>query len=149
MKEKTFYNSTALSKDKTDWATPQSLYEELNKEFNFTIDLCASDWNAKHERYYTKEDDALQQDWSGEVGFCNPPYGRTISLWVKKAYEESQKGGTIILLIPARTDTRYWHDYIFGKATDIRFLKGRVKFEDENGPRQPSPFPSAVVVYTP
>lgn len=127
-----------------EWATPQYLFDELDREFNFTLDPCCTDENAKCEKYFTIEDDGLMQDWSNEIVFVNPPYGREIKHWVRKAYEESLKGATVVCLIPSRTDTTYWHDYIFGKASDIRFLKGRLKFGDS---KNSAPFPSAIVVY--
>ena len=127
-----------------EWSTPQAFFDELNKEFNFTLDPCATSENAKCNKYFTVEDDGLKQDWSNDVVFMNPPYGREIKYWVQKAYEESLKGATVVCLIPARTDTAYWHDYIFGKADDIRFLRGRLKFGDS---KNPAPFPSAIIIY--
>ena len=127
-----------------EWSTPQAFFDELNKEFNFTLDPCATSENAKCTKYFTVEDDGLKQDWSNDVVFMNPPYGREIKYWVQKAYEESLKGATVVCLIPARTDTAYWHDYIFGKADDIRFLRGRLKF---GGSKNPAPFPSAIIIY--
>ena len=127
-----------------EWSTPQDFFNELDKEFNFTLDPCSTRENAKCTKYFTVEDDGLKQDWSNDVVFMNPPYGREIKYWVQKAYEESLKGATVVCLIPSRTDTKYWHDYIFGKADDIRFLKGRLKF---GGSKNPAPFPSAVIVY--
>lgn len=127
-----------------EWATPQNLFDELDDEFNFTLDPCATDENTKCSNYFTIEDDGLSKDWSNDVVFMNPPYGREIKRWVKKAYKESLNGATVFCLIPARTDTTYWHDYIFGKADDIRFLKGRLKFGDS---KNSTPFPSAIVVY--
>ena len=127
-----------------EWSTPQDFFDELDKEFNFTLDPCATSENAKCTKYFTVEDDGLKQDWSNDVVFMNPPYGREIKYWVQKAYEESLKGATVVCLIPSRTDTKYWHDYIFGKADDIRFIKGRLKF---GGSKNPAPFPSAVIVY--
>lgn len=127
-----------------EWATPQYLFDELDKDFNFTLDPCATDENAKCDKYFTIEDNGLIQDWSNDVVFMNPPYGRNIKHWVRKAYESYLQGATVVCLIPARTDTTYWHDYIFGKATDIRFLRGRVKFGDS---KNSAPFPSAIVVY--
>ena len=127
-----------------EWSTPQAFFDELNKEFNFTLDPCATSENAKCTKYFTVEDDGLKQDWSNDVVFMNPPYGRKIKYWVQKAYEESLKGATVVCLIPARTDTAYWHDYIFGKADDIRFLRGRLKFGDS---KNPAPFPSAIIIY--
>ena len=127
-----------------EWSTPQAFFDELNKEFNFTLDPCATSENAKCNKYFTVEDDGLKQDWSKDTVFMNPPYGREIKYWVQKAYEESLKGATVVCLIPSRTDTKYWHDYIFGKADDIRFLRGRLKF---GGSKNPAPFPSAIIIY--
>lgn len=127
-----------------EWSTPQTFFDELDKKFNFTLDPCATSENAKCTKYFTIEDDGLKQDWSNDVVFMNPPYGREIKYWVQKAYEESLKGATVVCLIPARTDTTYWHDYIFGKADDIRFIKGRLKF---GGSKNPAPFPSAIIIY--
>ena len=127
-----------------EWSTPQVFFDELDKEFNFTLDPCATSENAKCTKYFTVEDDGLKQDWSKDVVFMNPPYGREIKYWVQKAYEESLKGATIVCLIPSRTDTAYWHNYIFGKADDIRFIKGRLKFGDS---KNPAPFPSAIIIY--
>lgn len=132
-----------FSSETDDWATPAAFFDRLDTEFNFTLDPCASVDNAKCGRYFTKEDDGLSQDWSGETVFMNPPYGRAISNWLRKAYEESQEGTTVVALIPSRTDTRYWHDYVM-KATEIRFVKGRLKFGDG---RNSAPFPSAVVIW--
>ena len=127
-----------------EWSTPQDFFDELDKEFNFTLDPCSTSENAKCAKYFTVEDDGLKQDWSNDVVFMNPPYGRGIKHWIKKAYEEHMKGATVVCLIPSRTDTTYWHDYIFGKASDIRFLRGRLKFGDS---KNSAPFPSAVIIY--
>lgn len=103
-------NEGLFTSDKNYWETPQSYFEELNERFNFTLDAAASNENAKLSNYYTVEDNALIKKWGGRV-FCNPPYGREIKDWVKKAYEESLTNAElVVLLIPARTDTRYWHD---------------------------------------
>ena len=140
-------NKGLMTSDKNYWETPQTFFDELNKEFNFTLDVASTDENAKTKNHFTIESDGLSKKWKGNV-FCNPPYGKEIGLWVKKAYEESlTNDGVIVLLIPARTDTRYWHDYIFGKAKDIRFLKGRLKFELNGEAKQSAPFPSAVIIY--
>lgn len=136
--------SVHFSSKSNEWTTPQYLFDELNEEFNFTLDPCATDENAKCSKYFTIEDDGLSKDWSNDVVFMNPPYGREIKKRIKKAYEESLNGATVVCLIPARTDTMYWHDFIFDKADDIRFLKGRLKFG--NG-KNSAPFPSAIVVY--
>lgn len=132
------------SSKSNEWATPQNLFDELNDDFNFTLDPCATDENAKCSKYFTLEDDGLSKDWSNDVVFMNPPYGREIKKWIKKAYEESLNGATVVCLIPARTDTTYWHDFIFKKTNDIRFLRGRLKFGNS---KNSAPFPSAIVVY--
>ena len=126
------------------WSTPQDFYDELNVEFGFTLDPCADDSNHKCNKYYTEEDDGLLQDWQGEIVFCNPPYGKAIKDWVRKAYIEGCKPNTtVVMLIPARTDTIYFHKYIYHKA-EIRFIKGRLKFGNS---KNSAPFPSMVVVY--
>ena len=123
------------------WATPQKFFDELNSEFHFTLDPCALPENAKCEKYYTPEDDGLIQNWNGETVFCNPPYGKEIGKWVKKCMET--EGGHRVMLLPARTDTRWFHEYIYGKA-EIRFIKGRLKFGDS---KNSAPFPSMVVIF--
>lgn len=127
------------SKDMT-YETPQDFYDELNKEFNFTLDPCATKETAKCKKFYTKEDDGLTQDWGKEIVFCNPPYGSEIKHWVKKCAEEDT---TVVMLIPARTDTIYFHEYIYGKAK-LRFIKGRLKFGNS---KNSAPFPSMLVIY--
>ena len=133
-----------FSSSSNEWATPQDFFDKLNEEFNFTLDPCATHKNYKCDKYYTIQDDGLKQNWSGETVFCNPPYGRAIKDWVKKCYEESKNPNTtVVMLIPSRTDTTYFHDYIYGKA-EIRFIKGRLKFGDS---KSPAPFPSMVVIF--
>ena len=127
-----------LFTSKTDeWETPQDLFDQLNNEFLFSLDPCATKKNAKCPKYFTKKDDGLSKDWSEHVVFMNPPYGREIGKWVKKISEE---GG--VALLPARTDTKWFHDYIYKKAR-IRFLKGRIKFSGKG----PAPFPSMIVIF--
>ena len=127
-----------------DWATPQKIYNELDDEFNFTLDVCASDWNAKHPNYFTKEDDALIQDWSSQRAFMNPPYGSQISKFVEKA---STSGAELVVaILPARTDTRWFWDFVLEKA-EIRFIKGRLKFERPDGPQGTAPFPSIIAIW--
>ena len=135
-----------FSSEKHDWATPQIVFNELNKEFKFTIDVCASDWNAKLKNFWNLQDNALSKDWSRHRCFMNPPYGREIKDWIKKAYQESQKGALIVALIPARTDTAYWHEYIQDKQ-EVRFVRGRIKFERPDGAKNSAPFPSAIVIF--
>ncbi len=139
-------NTAVMFSSKTDlWATPQEFYDKLNAEFQFTLDPCATSQNAKCEKYYTRKEDGLKQNWQGETVFCNPPYGRVIKDWVKKCYEESRKENTtVVMLIPARTDTSYFHDYIYNKAKEIRFIRGRLKFGNA---KNSAPFPSMVVVF--
>lgn len=128
-----------------EWATPQRLFDDLDAEFHFTLDACATDANAKCERYYTREDDGLVQDWSGEVVWCNPPYGKVIGQWMRKCSEEAKKPNTtIVALLPSRTDTRWFHDFIYNKVKEIRFIKGRLKFNDC---KQSAPFPSMIVIW--
>lgn len=128
-----------------EWATPKDFFDTLNEEFDFTLDPCASTDNAKCDKFYTKEQDGLKQDWSGERVFCNPPYGKVIGDWVRKCSEESKKPNTtVVALIPARTDTRYFHEFIYRKAREVRFVKGRLKF---GGCKNSAPFPSMVVVF--
>lgn len=134
-------NLDLMFSSKTDlWATPQYLFDELNEEFNFTLDPCATADNAKCKKYYTIEDDGLSKDWSNDIVFMNPPYGREIKKWMKKAYESNT---TVVCLVFARTDTKWFHDYVYGKA-EIRFIKGRVKFGDG---KNSAPFPSMIAIY--
>lgn len=141
-------NKALLSSKKMDWCTPQDFFDRLNEEFSFVLDAAATDKSAKCSLYYTPETDGLSQSWDrGGAVFCNPPYGHEIGKWVQKAYEEAESGVVIVLLIPARTDTRYFHDYIYGKA-EIRFVRGRLHFTDEDGNESDwAPFPSMIVVY--
>jgi site-specific DNA-methyltransferase (adenine-specific) len=126
------------------WSTPQDFYDRLDREFNFTLDPCASDEDAKCAKYYTVEDDGLKQSWQGETVFMNPPYGRDIKKWIKKAFTEAKKPNTVVVcLVPSRTDTRYWHDYVM-KSSEVRLIKGRLKFGDS---KNAAPFPSAVVIF--
>ena len=136
--------ATMFSSASVEWATPQDFYDVLNKEFHFGLDAAATDENRKCESWYTKKSDALNESWSGFGNvWCNPPYGRGIGAWVEKAYHESVQGVTVVMLLPARTDTKWWHAYIDGKA-EFRFVKGRLKF---GGCKNSAPFPSVVVVF--
>jgi len=135
-------NNGLMSSDRGDWETPQDFFDALDAEFGFTLDAAASSHNAKCARYWTEEDDALVQRWKGIV-WCNPPYGRVVSDFVKKGFEEAQKGATVVMLLPARTDTRWWHDWVM-KAAEIRLVRGRLRFV---GAKSSAPFPSAVAVF--
>ena len=139
-------NIQACLSSKTDnWATPQDFFDNLNEEFHFTLDPCANEENHKCDLFYTKEQDGLTKDWGGHVVFCNPPYGRVdTGLWVKKCAKEASHCKAVVMLIPARTDTKWFHQYIYGKAKEIRFVKGRLKF---GGSKDAAPFPSMVVVF--
>ncbi len=123
------------------WATPQEFFDGLNQEFAFTLDVCATKENAKCARYFTREQDGLAQEWGG-VCWMNPPYGREIGKWMRKAHESGQAGATVVCLVPARTDTAWWHDYAVKGV--VRFVRGRLKF---GGASNSAPFPSAVVVF--
>lgn len=133
------------------WCTPRDFFEKVNGEFHFTLDPCCTEKSALCKKYYTPMEDGLAQTWDNESVFVNPPYGREIGKWVKKASEAV--GGVVVMLIPARTDTRYFHDYICGKA-EIRFIKGRLKFldmdfvgEEKDRKLSPAPFPSMLVIF--
>lgn len=138
----------ALISSKTcNWATPQDYFDKINAEFNFDLDVCASEENAKCKRYFTKEQDGLAQNWTGTV-WCNPPYGRQMKHWIKKAYDSSLVGATVVMLIPARVDTQYFQDLCLstpnGIKPEIRFIRGRLKF---GGHKCGAPFPSCLVIY--
>lgn len=130
-----------------EWPTPAAFFAALHEEFGFTLDPCATAENAKCPDYYTKEDDGLTKPWDGVV-FVNPPYGRGINLWVERAWHESRRGSTVVMLIPARTDTAYWHDYAM-RSSEIRFIRGRLDFFGARSKGHNAPFPSAVVVFRP
>lgn len=133
-------NKEVMFSSKTDmWETPQCFFDALNAEFGFTCDVCALPENAKCEKYFTPDQDGLLQEWTG-VCWCNPPYGRQIGKWVQKA---AQSKCTVVMLLPARTDTRWYHEWIHNKA-EVRFLRGRLKF---GGCQNSAPFPSMVVVF--
>ncbi len=120
-------NGTRLGKNKfQDWATPQPLFDVLNAEYKFTVDVCASAWNAKLPRFYTRADDALSKDWSGERWWCNPPY-KEIKKWLAYGWEMADRGGFGVYLVPMSTDTEWYHDY--GYFMEQHIFKGRISFE--------------------
>ena len=135
--------------DSTEWETPESLMVQLRKEFTFTLDVCATIENTKAHSYYTKEINGLKQEWYvyARNGACwmNPPYGREVGQWVEKAYNESLKGAMVVCLLPARTDTKWFHEWVLGKA-EIRFIRGRLKF---GLAKNSAPFPSMLAIYQP
>jgi phage N-6-adenine-methyltransferase len=139
-------SSTLYSSRTDEWPTPRSFFNELNAEFKFTLDPCASKTNTTCATFFTKNEDGLMQDWKNHRVFCNPPYGKTMREWAKKCYEASQGGALVVLLAHARTDTRWFHDWVYDKAHEIRFVRGRLKFGDG---RQSAPFPSMIAVFLP
>ena len=121
-----------FSSKSNEWGTPQSFFDKLNKQHNFTLDPCATKDNAKCKKFYTVKDDGLSKSWVGETVFLNPTYGKQLKHWRRKAYEESRNANTtVVLLCPSRTDTQYFHNYMM-KASELRFVKGRLKFESGN-----------------
>lgn len=134
-----------FSTGRDDWETPQDLFNALDAEFHFTLDSCATIENAKCDYFFTEAEDGLTQSWAGETVWCNPPYSSgKQNEWVKKCYEESRvPGTTVVLLIPARTDTARFHDYIYGKA-EVRFIRGRLRFV---GADHNAPFPSMLCIF--
>lgn len=132
--------------NKDDWETPQDLYDDLNWEFHFTLDAAASPENAKCEKYFTKKDDALKQEWGNNVIWCNPPYGRQIGKFVEKAFYTLLRfpRSIVVMLLPARTDTKWFHEYIYKNKAEIRFLKGRLHFSNS---KNAAPFPSMIVIF--
>jgi phage N-6-adenine-methyltransferase len=137
-------NTDLMFSSKTDmWATPQDFFDKLNSVFKFETDVCAIKENAKCARYFSPDDDALKQEWTGTC-WMNPPYGRGIGEWIEKAYTSAKKNGaTIVCLIPARVDTKWWHSYC--AKGEVHFVKGRLKF---GGSKDSAPFPNAVVVFS-
>ena len=132
-----------FSRKSDEWFTPQSVFDELDAEFHFNLDPCATDENHKCEKYFTKEQDGLKQNWGGYRVFCNPPYSE-IGAWTEKCFREGRKDNTlVVMLIPSRTDTRYFHNFIY-QRTEIRFVKGRIQFGDSG---DNAPFPSMIVIF--
>jgi phage N-6-adenine-methyltransferase len=137
---------THYSQKHYDWETPPEVFDPLDREFGFTMDVCATQDNAKCPMFHSPAQDGLRMPWYG-VCWMNPPYGRAISAWIRKAYESSLAGATVVCLVPARTDTAWWHDYAV--KGEVRFLRGRVKFKHPtmNGKRTNAPFPCAIVIF--
>lgn len=136
-------NTGVMFSSATDlWSTPQEYFDSVSKEFSFTLDVCALPENTKCQKFFSPEDDGLLQQWQG-VCWMNPPYGRVIGKWVKKAYESAKTGAVVVGLLPARTDTKWFHDYIYGRA-EVRFIRGRLKF---GGCANSAPFPNMLVIW--
>lgn len=128
-----------------EWSTPQEFFDRINATHKFNVDVCATAENAKCARFFTKEQDGLKQTWGGLRCWMNPPYGREIGRWVAKAFSESlHEGTTVVALLPARTDTAWWHTYIEDVAL-VDFIRGRLKF---GGHKNAAPFPSALVTWS-
>lgn len=160
---------SAFSASTSEWATPQDFFDKLNAEFGFTLDAASTHENAKCAKHYTTEDDGLKQSWTGETVWLNPPYtsgprcAKVIRAWVEKAYMESQRGALVVCLVPARTDSVWWHEYAI--KGEIRFVRGRLKFQaagsksirpvtpsvadGRHAPNNCAPFASAVVIFRP
>ncbi len=136
--------SVHFSSKTCEWCTPQSFFDALDKEFRFTLDPCCTHKNAKCKKHYTEKENGLIQSWADERVFMNPPYGRDIKHWMRKAYEESKKGALVVCLVAARTDTAWWHDY--AAKGEVRFYRGRLRFGDA---ANAASFPSALVVFRP
>lgn len=138
-------NTAVMFSHKSDeYTTPQDFYDKLDAEFAFTLDPCATDDNHKCEQWFTKDDDGLRRSWSGESVFVNPPYSQAAA-WVEKCYEEARAGAQVVALLPARTDTAWFHTCVLGGEAEIRFVRGRLKFGP--GVNNSAPFPSIVVVW--
>lgn len=135
---------TRFKSNTVEWATPDDVFQPLDNEFGFTLDVASTHENAKCEQHFTQEDDGLSQQWDG-VCWMNPPYGKDVPKWLKKALDESSRGVTTVCLIPARTNTKWFHELCLNKA-EVRFVKGRPKFGDSN---HGLPLPLAVVIYRP
>lgn len=135
-------NDVMFSSKSDLWSTPDDFFAELDKEFHFTLDVCATADNAKCDDYYTEAMDGLSLKWDGIV-WCNPPYGRNINKWIKKAVNAALEGATVVMLLPARTDTTWFHELIYRRA-EIRFIRGRLKF---GGSNNAAPFPSMICIF--
>lgn len=132
-----------FSSSNVEWGTPPHIFSKYDAVYHFTLDVCATHENALCEHYYTKEQNGLVQDWHGRC-WMNPPYGRQIGKWMRKAYESSLNGTTVVCLVPARTDTAWWHDW--ATKGRIEFIRGRLKYV---GGKNRAPFPSAIIIYEP
>jgi len=131
-----------FSSQTSEWPTPQWLFDELNEEFNFTLDPCSTDENAKCSHHFTRQDNGLLKNWRREIVFMNPLYGREIGAWMGKAFDAAQNGATVVCLVPSRTDTQWWHTHAM--RGEVRFLRGRLKFGNSSNS---APFPSALVIF--
>ena len=142
---KTRLNTALFSSRSEEWETPPHVFRPLHSEFNFQVDVCATSENAKCKVFFDKSVSGLDREWSPFRCWMNPPYGSKISNWVKKAFQESQRGALVVSLLPARTDTQWWHSWVM-KAAEIRFVAGRIAF---GGGKQSAPFPSCIAIFYP
>lgn len=133
-----------MTSQRSDWRTPRALFDQLNEEFRFDLDGAASPENALCARYFTADDNALWQDWGGHTVWLNPPYGPPLDAFVRKAAMEATKGATVVCLLPSMTGTAWWHEVVLAQASEIRFLRGRLRFDD--GPWS-APFASVLVIF--
>ncbi len=136
-------NAYAHSSKKQDYGTPQFIFDALNLEFPFTIDVCANAENAKCKRFYTEEDNSLSKDWSKEICFMNPPYNM-VDVFMRKAFHESSNGAIVVCLVPARIDSKWWHKYVM--KTEWRMFTQRIEYVGGNNR---APMPSAIVIFRP
>jgi phage N-6-adenine-methyltransferase len=127
-----------------EWETPQDFFDKLNAEFRFTLDVCATAYNAKCKIYLDKSLDGLAQNWRADICWMNPPYGRGLIDWMRRAYVAASLGATVVCLVPSRTDTKWWHEY--AAKGEIRLIRGRLRF---GGAPNSAPFPSALVIFRP
>jgi len=137
-------NQSIYSSKTDDWATPQQVFDKLNSEFGFTLDACATSDNAKCRIFFTKEQDGLAQSFGKNVVWVNPPYGKFIPQWVKHSYEQSRLGATVVMLIPCRTDTKWFHEYV--TKAEVRFFNKRLSFGDS---KNKAPFPVCLAIFRP
>jgi site-specific DNA-methyltransferase (adenine-specific) len=141
-----YMDKALFSSNSTEWGTPQDLFDELNKKYRFTLDPCGTAENAKCKRFFSASEDGLSKSWKGERVFCNPPYGREMGKWIKKCYESALEGAVVVALLPSRTDTAWFWDYIWPEKATVKFIKGRLKFV-MNGKNNSAPFPSMIVIW--
>lgn len=138
--------AAAMTSDRCEWETPRDLFDRLDAFWHFDLDAASSDGNALCVDHYTRETDGLAHSWAGRRVWCNPPYGRDVARWVEKAYRETRDGKTlVVMLIPARTDTRWFHEWIYHKADDVKFIRGRLKYTLGGVAQNSAPFPSMLV----
>lgn len=144
-KEKSRLNTALFTSRSEEWETPAYVFRPLDSEFHFQVDVCATTENAKCKIFFDKFSDGLEREWSPFRCWMNPPYGSKISNWVKKAFQESQRGALVVCLLPARTDTQWWHTWVM-KAAEIRLVVGRINFGQQ---KQSAPFPSCIAIFYP